>query len=144
MLSEKDTLILEALKKNSRRSVKELSQETGIPRATVFDRIKKLAQAKIIKSFTIEVDHEKIGNATMAFILVKFTSRPNIPQVTVAKNIANLKGIEEVYIVSGTWDIILKARAPTLKELGGLVVDKLRMIEGVEETLTCACFQTIK
>lgn len=143
MVSGKDVAILNSLFKNSRKSIKEISRETGIPRATVFDRLKKLSDGKVIKYFTIEPDYEKLGFGTMAFILVKYSPFQNVPQGDVAKNISKLRGIEEVFVISGSWDIIVKARAPSLKELGELVVDQLRMVKGVSQTETCACFKLI-
>ena len=144
MFSEKDRLIVEALKMNSRATIKELSNETGIPRATVFDRMKKLQEEKIIKNFTVELDHEKTGNGTLAFILVKFDPHGRQHQADVGKSIAKIDGVEEVHIIAGDWDMLLKARAKGLKELGELVVDKLRMVEGVSDSVTCPCFKTIK
>lgn len=144
MISAKDELILNSLRQNSRKTIKEISAETGIPAATVFDRFKKLVSDKVIQSFTIRLDHEKTGKNTLAFVMVKFTSRGNIPQIEVTKNICKLSAIEEAHIISGEWDILLKVRTASVRELGELVVEKIRMIDGVQETTTCACFKTVK
>ncbi len=144
MISKKDMLILNSLKENSRKSIKEIAEETGIPRATVFDRFRRIVKDKTIKAFTVIPDYEKIGFGTMAFVLVKFTSEAHVPQVDVAKKIGNLSGVEAVHIISGEWDMLLIVRGQGLKEIGELVVDKLRMIKGVAETQTCACFKTVK
>lgn len=44
----------------------------------------------------------------------------------------------------GEWDILLKIRAGSVEEIGGLVVDRLRTIKGIEKTKTCVVFQMIK
>ena len=47
-------------------------------------------------------------------------------------------------VISGEWDIMLKVRAGSVEEIGTLVVDKLRMMKGIEKTQTCVAFQTVK
>jgi DNA-binding Lrp family transcriptional regulator len=144
MLDGKDFHILEALKENSRKSIKEIAKETGIPRTTVFDRIKKLRKEKVIKKFTLIPDYERLGLEAMAFILIEFNPVKGVSQRNVAKEIAKLKGVLEVHLISGEWDILVKARAKSMHEIGSLIIDKMRTIKGVASTITCACFDTIK
>jgi DNA-binding Lrp family transcriptional regulator len=49
-----------------------------------------------------------------------------------------------VHIISGEWDFIVKARAKSVEELGDLVVNRLRLLEGVEKTISCFSFKSIK
>lgn len=53
MIKEKDRTILNLLRKNSRIQLTEIQKETSISVSTIFDRIKKLEQKKIIKKYTI-------------------------------------------------------------------------------------------
>jgi hypothetical protein len=39
--------------------------------------------------------------------------------------------------VTGPYDVICTAEAPTVDELGKMVVSKVQMIEGITRTLTC-------
>jgi len=41
-------------------------------------------------------------------------------------------------------DILIKVRADHVDTLGKLVMDKLRTIEGVENTLSCVVYETVK
>lgn len=50
MIKEKDRTILNLLRKNSRIQLTEIQKETSISVSTIFDRIKKLEQKKIIKN----------------------------------------------------------------------------------------------
>jgi DNA-binding Lrp family transcriptional regulator len=72
MLDEKDLAILKALEEDSRRTTKAISEDLGIPRATVHERIKRMAEKGIIKRFTISLDHSALGEPIAAFILVSF------------------------------------------------------------------------
>lgn len=144
MLDKKDQIILNELKKNSRNSTKNIASNIKIPRVTVHDRIQKMIKNGIIKSFNVNIDYKKIGLPTEVFIFISFLPNVDISQRELAKQISRLSGVEEVHIISGEYDLLLKVRGQSLEEIGKLVVDKLRKLKGVGKTLTFACFETIK
>jgi DNA-binding Lrp family transcriptional regulator len=49
-----------------------------------------------------------------------------------------------VHIITGDWDLLVKLRAESVDAIGKFVVDKLRLIKGLEKTLTCMVFKTVK
>ncbi len=49
-----------------------------------------------------------------------------------------------MHIITGDWDLLVKLRAESVDNIGKFVVDKLRLIKGLEKTLTCMVFETIK
>lgn len=144
MIDKKDEIILKELKKNSRNTTKQIAKNVKIPRVTVHDRIEKMKQKNIIKSFTTVVDYKKIGIGTKAFIFVSFLHNTNVSQRELAKRITKIKGVYEVHIISGEYDLLLKVRGDSLEKIGKLVVDRLRDLKGVGRTLTMACFETVK
>ena len=78
-LNEKDLLILEKLKENSRLSVLQLSRKTGIPPTTIHNRIKRLREHKVITNYTIRVDREKTGQGFCALVFV-YLNNSALPQ----------------------------------------------------------------
>jgi Lrp/AsnC family leucine-responsive transcriptional regulator len=144
MTDKKDEIILLELKKNARNTTKNIGKTVKIPRITVHDRIKKMVNTGVIKSFTIIPDYKKIGLPCTAFIFISFQSDVNISQRELAKRIALLPNVFEVHIISGEYDLLIKVRGTSLEEIGKLIVDKLRLINGVGRTLTCTCFETVK
>ena len=144
MIDNKDEKILDELKKNARKTTKGIASIVKIPRVTVHDRIQKMINKGIIKSFSVIPDYQKIGFPTKVFIFISFGSDKKISQRELAKRIAKLNGIYEVHIVSGEYDLLIKVRGTSLEEIGKLVVDNIRELDGVDKTLTCACFDTIK
>ncbi len=55
----------------------------------------------------------------------------------VAQAIAAVKGVTLSEDVTGPYDVIVRAEARNVDELGKLVVAKLQSIEGITRTLTC-------
>ena len=55
----------------------------------------------------------------------------------VAATIAQIKGVTLAEDVTGPYDVIVRAEARTVDELGKLVVAKIQAVEGITRTLTC-------
>ncbi|MGH3497213.1 MAG: Lrp/AsnC family transcriptional regulator [Nocardioidaceae bacterium] len=55
----------------------------------------------------------------------------------VAKAIADVKGVTLAEDVTGPYDVIVRAEAQNVDELGQLVVARVQNISGITRTLTC-------
>lgn len=55
----------------------------------------------------------------------------------VAAEIARVKGVTLAEDVTGPYDVIVRAEASNVDELGKLVVSKVQGLEGITRTLTC-------
>jgi DNA-binding Lrp family transcriptional regulator len=55
----------------------------------------------------------------------------------VAKEVAATKGVTQAEDVTGPYDVIVRAEARTVDDLGKLVVAKIQAVEGITRTLTC-------
>ncbi|MHB8567357.1 MAG: Lrp/AsnC family transcriptional regulator [Nitrososphaerales archaeon] len=140
----KDEMILQKLKLDSSRSVSDIANELQMPRTTVQERVKRLIQNGVIRRFTIQQDYSKLGKSVTAFIFVSFFSGSGISQREAAQRIAEIPDIFEVHVISGDWDIIVKARGESIQSIGELVLDRIRNVKGVERTLTCTSFVAVK
>ena len=56
---------------------------------------------------------------------------------TVAEAIAALDGVALAEDVTGPYDVIARVEAPTVDELGKLVIARIQDVEGITRTLTC-------
>nr|WP_206345233.1 Lrp/AsnC ligand binding domain-containing protein [Streptomyces thermoviolaceus] len=55
----------------------------------------------------------------------------------VAETISKLPGVIQAEDVTGPYDVIVRAQADTVDELGRMVVAKVQQVEGLTRTLTC-------
>ena len=55
----------------------------------------------------------------------------------VAEVIARIHGVLQAEDVTGPYDVIVRAQADTVDELGRMVVAKVQQVEGITRTLTC-------
>ncbi|SFP24532.1 AsnC family protein [Amycolatopsis arida] len=56
---------------------------------------------------------------------------------TVAAEIATIPGVTSSEDVTGPYDVIVRAAADNVDQLGQLVVAKVQNVEGITRTLTC-------
>jgi DNA-binding Lrp family transcriptional regulator len=55
----------------------------------------------------------------------------------VAKDIVETTGVQQAEDVTGPYDVIARAEARNLDELGRLVVARVQVVDGITRTLTC-------
>ncbi|MEM2972195.1 MAG: Lrp/AsnC family transcriptional regulator [Candidatus Bathyarchaeia archaeon] len=146
-LDEKDLAILALLQKNCRMTAREIAQKIGSPITTVFAKMKRMEQQEIIREYRAVLDAKKLDCGATAFILASFSYRNGekpLSQRDIAAQIAKFPEVQEVHIISGDWDILIKVRERDVDAVGNFVVDKLRTVKGIEKTLTCLVFDTQK
>jgi DNA-binding Lrp family transcriptional regulator len=55
----------------------------------------------------------------------------------VAREIAAIGGVVSADDVTGPYDVIARAEAPTMDDLGKMVVSRVQAVAGITRTLTC-------
>ncbi|MDP9403357.1 MAG: Lrp/AsnC ligand binding domain-containing protein [Actinomycetota bacterium] len=55
----------------------------------------------------------------------------------VAQAVGAIDGVVSAEDVTGPYDVILRAQADSMDDLGRLVVSQVQLIEGITRTLTC-------
>jgi DNA-binding Lrp family transcriptional regulator len=73
-------------------------------------------------------------NVVQAYILIQ-TEVGKAAQV--AKEVAGITGVTSAEDVTGPYDVIVRAEANNVDDLGKLVVAKIQAVEGITRTLTC-------
>lgn len=55
----------------------------------------------------------------------------------VATEVRSIEGVVSADDVTGPYDVIARAEADSMDDLGKMVVSRVQMIEGITRTLTC-------
>jgi DNA-binding Lrp family transcriptional regulator len=58
--------------------------------------------------------------------------------VSVAEQARKVTGVLSADDVTGPYDVIVKTEAPSLDELGKMVVSQIQSVEGITRTFTCS------
>ena len=72
--------------------------------------------------------------AVSAYVLIQ-TEVGKAAQV--ATEVAGIPGVVSAEDVTGPYDVIVRAEADSVDELGRMVVSKVQMVNGITRTLTC-------
>jgi DNA-binding Lrp family transcriptional regulator len=149
-LDEKDLAILTLIQENSKLTASQIAKKINTPITTIFAKTKRMEEMGIIKQYRAILSPEKLNLGTAAFILASVSYREknedqtSISQRKVAEEIARFPEVQEVHVITGDWDLLIKIRGENVEAIGNFVVDKLRLIKGLDKTLTCMVFETVK
>ncbi len=134
--------VLRALQRYGRENVATLAKMLQMKRSTVNDRINRLIERGVIRGFSAVVDFEKIELSTTAFVLIEIDrSEGGFEEIELGMVKKYPQRIRELHRVSGEYDIIIKVKEKSLKELGDLL-EQIRIDFPVKRTRTLAVFKS--
>src|SRR5262245_13892871 len=133
-----DHLLLAKLRENSRASVSELGRELGLSRTTVQSRIKRLERAKVITGYSVRVAETHEKNQVHAYVMITVGPKRAAAVSAEIKRMANVRLLQSV---SGPFDMIALAAAPSVREMDDLI-DAIGNLDGVERTTSSVVLST--
>jgi Lrp/AsnC family leucine-responsive transcriptional regulator len=143
-LDPTDRKILELLQTNSNITNAQLASEIGLSPAPTLERVKKLENAGIIKSYHAVVDQASIGLGVCTFVTVslKGHNKENIDKFI--KAISQIEEVVECHHVTGQADFIMKIVAPDIPAYQALMLEKVSNIEVVDNMQSTVILSTFK
>jgi DNA-binding Lrp family transcriptional regulator len=129
--------ILKILENDARTTTKQISTMTGTPSADVTKLIKQAESDRTILKYKTVINWEKVGEEQVwALIEVKVTPQRDVGFDSIAKRIYRFSQARTVYLVSGTYDLLVLIVGKTMHEVANFVSQKLAPIEGIQGTVT--------
>ncbi len=128
-----DRALVDALRADSRLSVNELASRVNVSRATAYQRLARLREEGVIRRFTVDVDHRKLGLPIAALVLVSVEQHA---WRGVGERLRHLPGVEWLALSTGSYDYILLVRAPDVDHLRDVILEGLQAIHDVASTQT--------
>jgi Lrp/AsnC family leucine-responsive transcriptional regulator len=110
--------ILNILEKNSRMTINEISKQVNLSAPAVRERINKMVDLGIIKSYTINIDYEKLGYDVE--ILIEITIKNN-RYVDFKKFISEQDNVDFCYRVSGDACFVFKVRLENMSSVESFI-----------------------
>ena len=139
-----DRKILELLQANSNITNAQLALEIGLSPAPTLERVKKLENAEVIKSYHAVIDPASIGMGVSTFVTVslKGHNKENIEKFVNA--IGKINEVIECHHVTGQADFILRIIAPDIPAYQNLMLEKVSNIEVVDNMQSTVILSTFK
>lgn len=129
--------ILKILENDARTTTKQIATMTDTPTAEVAKLIKQAEKDRTILKYKTIINWEKVGDEQVwALIEVKVTPQRDVGFDSMAERIYRFPQARTVYLVSGTYDLLVLVAGKTMHEVADFVSQKLAPIEGVQGTVT--------
>jgi len=129
--------ILQLLAEDARLSAAQIAERTGRPEAEVKKAIAKLEEDKVIRRYKTVIDWEKAGiEHVYGFIEVRVSPERGIGFDSVAERIMEFSEVHSLYLMSGTYDLLVVVQGKTMRDVAYFVAEKLAPLEHVLSTAT--------
>ena len=129
--------ILKILENDSRTSIKQISTMTGTPGSEVTKLIKQAEQDRTILKYKTIINWDRVDDEQVwALIEIKVNPQKSVGFDSIAERIYNFPQARTVYLISGTYDLLVLVIGTTSHEVADFVSEKLAPIEGIRETVT--------
>ena len=147
MLDEIDLKILDLLQQDARMTNAAIAAEVGLTAPSVFERIRKLEQRKVIRRYTVEIDPAALGKNLTAFIRLTITNDGKLAYGD-EKESSNAMlqrdpDVLECYNVAGEDCYIIKTRVGSPAELEALLT-RIRNQISVSRSVTMIALSAVK
>lgn len=127
--------LLELLEHDARRPVHELAAILHRSEYEVEKQIKQLEKDKIILNYNTLINWEKFGDNTVTSIIeVNLTPQREVGFDAIAERIYRFDEVRTVYLMSGSFDLMVIIEGKSLQEVANFVATRLATIEGVTAT----------
>jgi DNA-binding Lrp family transcriptional regulator len=139
--------ILELLETNARLTPEEIGKMLDRTPADVRRTIEKFEKEGIIVGYRTIINKESVHDekrAVSALIEVKVTPESEAGFDRVAEHLAQYPEVSSVYLLSGTYDLLLVIDGKDLHSVARFVAEKLSSLEPVKGTVTHFHLKTYK
>jgi DNA-binding Lrp family transcriptional regulator len=139
-----DLQIIKILQENCKITNLELSKRIGLSPAPTLERVKKLENTRVIKSYHARVNPEALDLQVKTFVLVSLSWHKENALDKFLNVVSQIDEIIECCIVTGEADFLLKIICKDLKSYEQLLFKTLSQIEQIERLRTLMTLSTVK
>jgi DNA-binding Lrp family transcriptional regulator len=129
-MDDLDQHLLARLRENARAPVAELARALGLSRTTVQSRLAKLERSGVIAGYAVKLSDTHQSAQVHAYVMLTVEPKQAAAVTAALKRLPGVRGLQSV---SGPFDMIAIAEAPSVSEMDALI-DEIGAVNGVERT----------
>jgi Lrp/AsnC family transcriptional regulator for asnA, asnC and gidA len=141
-LDATDLRLLLLLSDDARISQRSLARELGMSPPAVADRLARLHRQGVITGYGVRLNWSALGYPTIVYLTV--TAMHGHEQGTIMAALAALPEVEEVMLVTGDIDMLVRVRVRDHTHLRDLLINSVWQIEGIQRTETSLSIAEMK
>lgn len=130
--------ILDILEDNAKTTAEEIAMMLDADAAAVQKTIDELEEQQAIVKYSALVNREIVSEEedAEALIEVEVTPQRDYGYDDLAKRIYRFEEVRAVYLMAGTYDLCVRIKSRSMKDISKFVFEKLAVIDGVTRTVT--------
>ena len=132
-------ILLSVLREDARATYAEIGKRAHLSAPAVYERVRRLEQAGVIKNYTVVVDPAAVKLPFCAFI--RIGTAGDYGCASISESLAKHREIEECHSIAGEDTVMVKARTRSPMDLE-LLISKIRSIPGIVTTVTTVVLMT--
>lgn len=137
--------LLQLLQKDDRTSPSELARQLNLSEKEVIAKIQQWESDGTILGYHAVIDRERMDpDLVIAVIEVKVTPEREGGFNRTAQRIARFEEVENVYLMSGGYDVLVTVHGKSLHNIANFVTNKLSTIDGIQSCTTRFRLKTYK
>lgn len=139
-----DRKILHILQTNAKITNAQLSKEIGLSPAPTLERVKKLENMGLIKSYHAVLDTTKVGLGVTTFVQVFLQSHKKSVIDAFVDKIRKIDNVIECHHITGACDFLLKVIAEDIQSYQKLILEEISEIEEISNMQSMVILSTFK
>ncbi len=143
-IDAKDRELLTLLQEDSKWTTKEYANRLGLSTTAVYERIKRLEKAGVIRKYVALVNKSKVNKAFMVLCHVKLIQHIKEYVLQFEREVVQLEEVSECYHISGDYDYILKVNVGDIEAYREFMVTKLTAIKNIGSTQSSFVINEVK
>jgi DNA-binding Lrp family transcriptional regulator len=137
-MNDLDSKLVQALQRDGRAAVSELSADLGVTRATIKARMDRLRASGEIAGFTVLTRADVVAHPVRGLMMLGIEGRGT---EKVMRALSAMIEVKAVHSTNGTWDLIVEIGTETLDALDA-VLFAVRRMDGVTRSETSLLLTT--
>ena len=129
--------LLRLLSENSSYTTAELSMMLGEPEDYISAQIAEYENSGVIRGYQAVVNWDEVPDSgVMAMIELKVAPQLQKGFDDIAEKILDYREVESVYLMAGSYDLLLTVKGRTIQEISSFVAKRLAAMNGILSTAT--------
>jgi len=143
-LDKYDRNILSVLQDNGRISFTDLGKAVGLTTTPCIERVRKLERTGFIKGYSARLSPRHLDKGLVVFVQINLDRTNKKTFEDFRRKIQNIPAVQECYLVTGSFDFLVKARVKDMAAYRDLLEEELLSLPGVRASTSIAAMETVK
>lgn len=144
VLDEKDMGILKLLQVDAKMTIRNIASQLNLTTTPVYERIRKMEQAGVIKQYAAIVDPQKIDKGLTVLCYISLKEHSKKCGAKFIREIVAFTEVTECLNISGEFDFLIKVQVKDMNDYREFYVNKLGEVDNLSHTQSIFVISVIK